>query len=251
MAATRPIAFFIDSLDQLTDENSGRSQPWKWIPKILPANVFFVVSTLPDEHYGILNALLEIHPRCVKVPLLPATESTAFLDDWMRKARRTLTQRQKQVVNQCLAVLEDGMTMLHLRLIADQITRWSSRFVPHPLPLMVQETIQRTFQELEFMYGSMLVTGFLSLLCASNDGLSLENITDILSADEEALGGKDQQGTILEKHNPHIRRVPPFLISRLRHDLREYLVERGANGIEVLGLYHRQFNEVAQRMYLE
>lgn len=251
VVAETPLAIFIDSLDQLTDEDAGRSQPWKWIPRELPENLYFIASTLPDAQYGILEELMSIHPRSIEVPLVPTVESTAILTEWMQQSKRTLSAPQRQIVHRCLTELADGISMMHLRLICDRVTKWASDYVPNPLPLTVQGMIERAFQELENDHGKMLVSGFLSLLCASKDGLNSENIGQILSADENALGGKGKSGTILENHDPPIRRVPPFLVAQLKHDLGDYLVERGANQMKVLGLYHRQFYEAAKRMYLE
>ena len=237
-------------MDQLSDEDSGRSQPWRWIPQLLPPNIYLIVSTATDE-YGILRELLEIHPRSVEVPLVKFAESSKILDNWMKQSHRTLTQEQWQVVTRCLQTLADGISILHLRLICDRVAQWPSTYVPSQLPITVQGMINRAYEELESMHGQKLVAGFLSLLCASKDGLSSENIGDILSADEDALGGKGRAGTILERHDPPVRRVPPFLVARLKYDLQENLVERAANGMKALGLYHRQFIEAAQKRYLE
>ena len=248
---TKPLGIFVDSLDQLSDEDAGRTQPWKWIPKRLPPNVHFVVSTLPDQEYGILQTLTEVYPRALQVPLVPAATSTALLKSWMHQRGRTITPEQQQVVDRCLAEdMQSGISMLHLRLLCDRISKWSSDHKPEALPNTVQGMIDYAYEELEKELGEKIVAGFLSLLVASRDGLTSENIADILSADEDALGGKGQAGTILENHDPPVRRVPPFLVARLKHDLRDYLVERGANGIAVLGLYHRQFIEVAEHRYL-
>ena len=49
-----PLFLFLDSLDQLADEDNGRNL--EWLPFELPANVKIVVSTLPEEG-GCLNKL--------------------------------------------------------------------------------------------------------------------------------------------------------------------------------------------------
>ena len=53
-AAGQSLVVFLDSLDQLTDEDNGRNL--EWLPFELPSNVKIVVSTLPDEG-GCLNKL--------------------------------------------------------------------------------------------------------------------------------------------------------------------------------------------------
>ena len=53
-AKQQPLFLFLDSLDQLTDEDNGRNL--EWLPFELPANVKIVVSTLSEEG-GCLNKL--------------------------------------------------------------------------------------------------------------------------------------------------------------------------------------------------
>lgn len=49
-----------------------------------------------------------------------------------------------------------------------------------------------------------------------------------------------------------MRRLPPVIFSRIRHDLGEFLVEQAVgNGSRALRWYHRQFHEVATERYLE
>ena len=44
----RPLCIVIDSLDQLTDEDGAR-RFLEWLPRKLPAHVYMIVSTLPEE----------------------------------------------------------------------------------------------------------------------------------------------------------------------------------------------------------
>ena len=50
----QPLFLFLDSLDQMTDEDNGRNL--EWLPFELPFDVKIVVSTLPEEG-GCLNKL--------------------------------------------------------------------------------------------------------------------------------------------------------------------------------------------------
>ena len=49
---------------------------------------------------------------------------------------------------------------------------------------------------------------------------------------------------------PPIRRLPPLLWIRIRADLASYLVDRGADGTQLICWYHRQFVEAAVDRYL-
>ena len=59
-AKGQSLVLFLDSLDQLTDEDNGRNL--EWLPFELPSNVKIIVSTLPKEG-GCLNKLRSSLPE--------------------------------------------------------------------------------------------------------------------------------------------------------------------------------------------
>ena len=54
---------------------------------------------------------------------------------------------------------------------------------------------------------------------------------------------------VYQYHLPPVRRIPPLLWTRMRNDLPHYFSEREADGINVIGWYHRQFIEVSRERY--
>lgn len=54
---------------------------------------------------------------------------------------------------------------------------------------------------------------------------------------------------VFQYHIPPIRRIPPLLWTRIRGDMPDYLIEREADGINVVNWYHRQFTESVHRRY--
>jgi hypothetical protein len=72
-----PIVVMIDSLDQLSDLDDGRSQPWRWLPlQLASPHASVLVSTLPDARYGILASLRNNLPpeNFMSVPQLAPEE---------------------------------------------------------------------------------------------------------------------------------------------------------------------------------
>ncbi len=65
-----------------------------------------------------------------------------------------------------------------------------------------------------------------------------------MSLDDVALND------IYQYHQPPLRRLPPLLWVRIQADVRDYLVDSGADGIQVTRWYHRQFTNVANERYL-
>ena len=73
---------------------------------------------------------------------------------------------------------------------------------------------------------------------------SLSELEDVLSCDDEVLND------VYQYHTPPLRRLPPLLWVRIQDDLDDYLVSSGADGIQVIRWYHRQFHTVASDRYL-
>ena len=100
------------------------------------------------------------------------------------------------------------------------------------------------FQRLEVYHGTPLVSTTFALLSASLNGLSAYELEDMLSADDDVLY------SVLVHHRPPARRLPTLVLTSLLADCGDYLVERGADGVKLIGLYHRAFREVASKLYL-
>ena len=54
-AEKQPVVLALDSLDQLSFDDSGRQMDW--YPRQLPSNVYAILSTLPGEEYQALPSL--------------------------------------------------------------------------------------------------------------------------------------------------------------------------------------------------
>lgn len=103
----------------------------------------------------------------------------------------------------------------------------------------VTDVITSIFERVEASHGKIFVERAFGYLAASVHGLAEDELLDVLSLDEIVL--KD----VLVWHTPPQRRVPGVVFTYLRHDLGKYLVERGADGVQVLMWYHRAFREAA------
>ncbi len=74
--------------------------------------------------------------------------------------------------------------------------------------------------------------------------VSLPELEDVLSCDDDVLND------VYQYHTPPLRRLPPLLWVRIQDDLDAYLVTAGADGVQVIRWYHRQFQTVATERYL-
>ena len=257
--AGRKLAIFIDSLDQLTDDYQARSDLSVWLPtSALPPHVHVVVSCIPDDEYKVFAELQrrDLPQECYQpVELLGAAEVDLILDGWLRHDERALTDAQRAVILQAAG---SEPTSLKLRALYDLSPQWRSfdvpgeppkpgsalpPVVPKALPSDVPAIIDHVFARLEKQHGEVLVRHTFSYLALSVAGLSAEELMDLLSMDDAVL----QQ--VLQYHSAPQRRLPPLVFHLISNELMDHLIERGADGAPVLGWYHRQWWEAAERRY--
>ncbi len=246
----RPLCIFIDSLDQLSDENNAR-RILDWIPSRMAAHTFLVVSTLPKVG-GCLSAL-RARSADKQIPAKNYVEIGSPSDEdvfeiyriTFSSLKRQLTSDQLQYVLKLAT--DDSVEMpttLRLKLLLDISIKWRS-FDPLPdLKPTVRGLINYIFSKLEGIYGKPLVSTFCGLLAISKYGLPENDLQDLLSLDEEVLD------SVLQYDKPPVRRLPYHILSNLIYDLDEYLVDRGGHGTTLKYWYHRQFWEAAEARYL-
>ena len=259
-SAERPLIIFLDALDQLSEGQTARSLAW--LPGELPAHVLVVVSTLQRdpgsgggpatrsarEPLGALRARL---PEANLVALEPMSrrDAHALLDAWLADAGRTLTDDQRDEV---LAKFEREGLPLYLKLAFEEARRWKS-YTPGAettlsgagIPGIIRENLIARLRAPE-NHGEMIVSRGLAYLAAARNGLSEDEILDLLSR-REVLDDFQQRSP----KSPTVDRLPVVVWSRLSFDIDPYLGERSADGALLMSFYHRQLGEVIQHDYLQ
>ncbi|KAM4807933.1 NACHT domain- and WD repeat-containing protein 1 [Rhinophrynus dorsalis] len=240
------LVLFLDSLDQLSPSEGAHHL--HWLPKECPTNVYIVVSTLPEVG-DILKTLKEsiMTPECyLEVKPLSAEQGGQMIEMLMASAGRKLTPAQLNIVLNSFRTC--GQPLL-LKLAFDEAKRWSSYTPLSDITIATntKAAVRLLYQHLEQLHGKLLVSHALGYIVASRNGLSEAELKDILSLDDDVLSDIYQYWA---PPGNEVIRFPTLPWSHLRYDLEGYLVERQADGSTVLGLYHRQFIEVAQEAYL-
>lgn len=238
----RPLVLVLDSLDQLSNEDQGRSQ-LHWLPALLPKYVRIVLTTLPDQNE--IHCLRKLRQReCpeVEVPRLRTGQIGVIIDSWLKRDSRTLQESQRR---ELLEAAEDGEgTVLSLRLLYDVSLAWKSTTPTERLPRSTRDIIMKKFKKLEEQHSTLMVRKAFGGLSASRNGLTENELTDLCSIDDELLDD------VFVWHEPPMRRLPQLVLARLLSDVQNYITERGSDGESVIYWYHRQFWEAAEATYL-
>ena len=237
----KPLILFLDALDQLTDANQASNLIW--LPSDIPVNVRIVASTLPGE---CLDALTK-HPKVSLVQLepMPSEEGESLLDIWLKEAGRTLQEPQRSTVLESFS--RNGLP-LYLKLAFEEAKRWKS-YSPHTalspdIPGMIRNLYARLSSDAN--HGRIMVSRSLSYMAAGKNGLSEDELIDVLSRDEDVFGDFKKRAFF----KPPEQKLPVVVWSRLYFDLEPYLTERTADGASLISFYHRQLGEVVKEDYL-
>lgn len=255
----RPVLIFIDALDQLPEGDPARQL--LWLPTELPDGVRIVVSTTrpqdlarlevgiaPNEPYAAVQSRLPAE-QLIPLERMHESEGTVLLDTWLARAHRRLQPHQRQQVIEKFEL--EGLP-LYLKLAFEQARLWRSDTPSDltDLAIGIRGVIRANlFARLgsERQHGATLVSHSLGYLAAAKNGLSEDELLDLLSSDAEVLGDFRQRSP----KSPAAHQLPTIVWSRLYFDLEPYLAERAADGASLLSFYHRQLQEVVEEDYLD
>lgn len=244
--ADRPLILFLDGLDELGNDPA---RSLLWLPRELPEDVRAVVSALTDSHPH--RSLLTKLPAENLVELRPMTraEGAEALAFWLEDAGRTLKEHQRAEVLDKF-VESEGLPM-HLKVAFEEARQWRS--FTSPVATRLTPTVRGILRDNLFArlsrpeeHGDVLVSRSLGYLVAAKEGLTDDELLDLLSADEEMLRDFWERSP----RSPATSRLPVLVWRRLYFDLEPYLAERVGDGSLLLWLPFRQLREVVQEDYL-
>ena len=241
------IYILLDSVDQLLGNDNAFKM--KWLPTKLPPYIHIIISTLPVLHGILDNTIRLIGDKNCFLELKPIEEHTGrdIVLFHMKKKKRTLTDIQMDLL---MTTFLQSPSPLFLKLLIDTSLKWTSHISPGTLLLSlgksVSAAINTLFDNLEHIYGEVLIKYTFGYLTVGVNGLSELELEDALSCNDEVLCN------VYQYHKPPVPgivRIPPLLWARIRNDIEEYIVERQSFGKTTLYWYHRQFIQVAVKRY--
>ncbi|KAK3090653.1 hypothetical protein FSP39_013408 [Pinctada imbricata] len=177
--------------------------------------------------------------------ILPRQTGCEIIDSYLVKKKRKVTDIQQRLI---LNTFDKAPSPLFLKLILDQACAWNSYSQEHELVLQdsVRGAINMLFDNLEAKFGSIVTSHTLGYFTIALNGISENELEDVLSCDDEALND------LYRYHDPPVEgivRCPPVIVARIQYDIKEYIVERMSHGKYTKNWYHRQFVETAKARY--
>ncbi|RYH15655.1 NACHT domain-containing protein [archaeon] len=259
-----PVLLFVDSIDQLNDDDVGRSEiSFLKGVKQLHQHTRVVVSCVPDEL--IANAvtgkrcvyMCETRLKQAQVPRVDVRSSNTADDDQegledaldmlqhlLQQKGRTLSSDQWQVIRGKVSSEVPAPTALYVNMLFWIVSQWTSQVSANShLPSAgefnggVQSLVGQIFTMLERDYGNKLVRIVFGILTLAVQGVSDAELEDLLSLDDDVLD------FVFLYSTPNIRRLPTHVWIRLKTALGGLIVEGQGGGIV---WYHRQLKEAAE-----
>lgn len=249
----RPVAIFLDAIDQLDSDDGSHSLGW--IPHDLPHGVRLILSVATDGHSEdlIKTAKRLCEGKNYHLPGLVDADPGILIDRWLRdsdRPRRISTNQRNAIIVR----FSQQPLPLYLRIVTEEARNWQST---DDTPFIAENTagvINKFFDRLEYesRHGRVLVSSAIGYLVSARRGLSEIEMVDLLSANKAVMEDFVRRSPT-EQQKPEtqrLNRLPQIIWSRLADDLRPYLTERKAPGGIVFDFYHRQIKRVAQDRYL-
>ena len=252
--AKHKILILLDSLDQLTPTDYKNVSNWFF--GSLPLNVKLILSTIPDNG-DLLHTIKSRIKKETGNEDIPDTQllmiktmtselSEEILNQWIFERKRSLTDIQWISIRDMLS--KSHCLPLYLELIYDVVSNWRSYDLVDENFIKCRKTddvIAYIFKRMETLHGEVLFSHAIFYLTACKNGISEQELEDILSLDDDVLH------SVFQYHVPPIRRIPVLLWIRIYHELFDYIDEREANDVKVMLWHHKRFKETAMRMYVE
>lgn len=204
----KKLVIILDSVDQLNPNNYDL----QWLIDKFPKNIKMIYSTLPDHEniYNILRSFNFGNDNYIEIRSLDKDLSRSILSDWLKGSKRSLSEKQWKIIDSLFEKAQ--LYPLYVRLIFDITRKWTSFYDPSDefqKCLNIDETIIYLFKLLEKTHGKMLFSRAITYMSSFRNGISENEIEDIISLDDDVLY------EIFEFHHPPLHKFPSVLVSNL------------------------------------
>jgi len=248
----KTLVIFIDALDQMLEPENAHNVS-SWLPAEIPAGVRIVVSTL--KGCGCYESLVNSIPagNIVEITGMSPDEGKEYLDTWLSAKKRGLKGAGQY--DRVLDAYKACPYPLYFKLLLEEAALWRSfdSVARARIGADYESIIGVLFDRLSRAHGGELVGRSLGYLAAAKNGLTDDEMIDILTHDDEFYDHFNKISFWKLKKGDSIKereKVPVVIWSKLYFDLAPYLTEKTADGTSLLNFYHRQLREVTKKFFL-
>ncbi len=183
----KKILILLDSIDQLSTVDYNI----EWMFTELPSNVKMIYSTLPNhgdilKHLKLMNGFEDSY--FLEVTSLTKANVVTILEDWLSENKRSISKVQWKVLDEVFD--KSKLFPLYVKLMYDIISKWTSYHIPNDEfkeCLNIDNSIKYLFKILEKNHGKMLFSRSMFYMSTFKNGISENELEDILSIDDDVL----------------------------------------------------------------
>ena len=227
---------FIDAVDQFHNKDQ-----FLWLPQKLPSNVKIIISTLVDNNYKEDSQYFELlKSKTENLIQIPKFDTPIeLLKNILLEYNRTLDNYQEEYFLKQYNKVESP---LYVTLAAQEIKNWKSGDTSQTLASSQKELISEYIGNLTDLYhhDKEFVTAVLFLLYVSKDGLSEDELLELLAQNEDFINRMAPETW----HKNLNKELPLIHWSRLHTQLKPFLSSKTQNGKELMYFFHREFEDV-------
>ncbi len=225
--SSKKVFISIDGVNQLNPHTSP--QLLTWLPKALPSNVKIVVSSLEGEYTHTANYF---DLPFIIAGKLNKTTSREIIVRKLGASRKSLSEQQM------LSLLgkEEASKPLYLSIACEELRTFplfeEIDNLISGLPPIVPQLFEQVLDRLEKDHGHKLVKDAFCFLESSIQGLSEDELLDLLKREDED-------------------KLPANIWARLFRNIAPYLNNAGENKEGLLNFFHQQLSIAVQLRYLQ
>ena len=228
----RQLVIFLDSIDQLDEQN----HQLEWFFTTLPKNVKIIYSVLKDYknlYQAIIENVIKSDKNVYELLPMKKEEALKILVTYMKASNRQLTEIQQNLINEMIERLND-ICPLQIKLIFNIVSKWKSSYEIPKEFLECKNSIDMIKYLFRIIEKSTFDNEILFKRCLfyftlfEYRGISENELEDILSIDDEVLT------SIFVHHHPPVRRFPMSLWYRIKYELKDFVTNKVTDDVLVV-----------------
>ena len=236
------ICLFLDSIDRLKGINADHLD---WLPKNLAPNIKIIVTVSNQDSELLATMRRKIRDDHIReIPEVEVNDLCVTVMDHVRHRQRKLSPDQLHIVKE---LISECPSPLFAKFLAHEMLPLRSHSPPidvnaHPKKI---HTFAKFFlQKLEAEVNEGIVAKALALVTLSQFGLSMSELEDMLSLDDQLLNN------VFAKTEPKLRRLPSVELVRILDKLRPLLSDIIVDKTRVITWKYDVIRRVARARYV-
>ncbi|KAM4706599.1 uncharacterized protein O3C94_015328 [Discoglossus pictus] len=238
----KPLMIALDGIDELNENRANLS----WIPKEIPQHVYFIVSASTESESSSFQLLqkLTVEQNIIRTPPLNSSEINNMINFCLERDHRRLSAHQKQILMDACAACP---LPLYVVCSYNESCLWSS-YTPNKDAFLcpnLSKMYSWILGRLEKIHGEQVMKKAGCYISLSRNGITLEELLDLLSLDEGVMH------EIKQYQNVMVPVFPESLWVKLQNDLGIHLVEQRTDNTYVITWAHASFRDACIRRYVK